>query len=111
MLGMVLAVIIVEGNARERDRIIARYVLCRELESVKHAQRLDLTAKIRESEEFLEDNPMGIPGVPALNATVIRRGIRRNERLRASLAPYPRGCAAFARDPTKLHVDVPEVKE
>lgn len=110
-IGGFLFLVLHEAQAREEDRIDARYVLCQELEAVKRAQRIDLTAKIREATEFLEDNPQGIPNVPALNAAVIRRGIHRNKSLRADLAPYPRGCVAFARDPTRLNVDVPELKE
>lgn len=108
MLSLVLVLIVLDRNARQEDRVVARYVLCRELESVKRAQRVELAAKIKESRQFLEENPGGIPG---LDAALIRRGIERNEMLRRSLAPYPRGCAAFARDPARLNVTVPELKE
>lgn len=111
VIGAFLFFLLHEAAKRDADRIVSRYVLCRELENTKRAQRIDLTAKINESRAFLRANPQGIPNVPALSAALIRRGISRNEMLRASLAPYPRGCAAFARDPSDLHVTVPRVKE
>lgn len=95
-----------EADARAQDRLVARYVLCKELETMKSAQRIDLTEKINDAELFLSANPTGLP-LPGLGPVEIRRAINRNKRLRRQLAPYPRGCAAFARNPAHLDVKVP----
>lgn len=93
---------------REEDRITSRYVLCRELESVKRSQRRSLTEEIIDAETFIRQNPVGIPGI---SAHQIQRSITRKRNERRDLAPYPRGCVAFARDPTALNVHVPELRE
>jgi hypothetical protein len=94
------------GKQREQERIVARYVICEELEKLKEVQRIRLRQQIKESQAFLKANPDGIPGIPA---SLIQRGIDRNKDLLTGLSPYPNGCAAFARDPDRLNVRVPEV--
>lgn len=111
MLTITIVLIVVAGNAREEDRMVSRYVLCRETDKIKAALRVDLTKKINDTVDFLIRNPDGIAGIPELNGAVLRDAMARNIQLRKELAPYPRGCAAFARDPSDLNVHVPEPKE
>jgi hypothetical protein len=107
--GLFVGYVVHEERSDTEGRIVARFVLCRELESIKSAQRSDLTEKIDDAEGFLRANPKGLP-LPGLGTTEIRRSIARNRRLRKSLAPYPDGCAAFAREPSNLDVEVPTVE-
>lgn len=110
IVGLFVWWIVTDANRREQDRLIARYVLCTELDSLKKAQREDLQEKIDDGETFLRANPRGLP-LPGLGTREIRRSIDRQRALKRKLAPYPRGCAAFARDPARLNVHVPTIQE
>lgn len=106
LIGLFVAFVVHSQRQEERDRLAARFVLCRELESLKAAQRVTLRERLLDSRAFLEQNPGGLPSI-GINAEQLRRGIRRDERLLASLRPYPRGCGAFAHEPANLDVEVP----
>jgi hypothetical protein len=108
VIGLFVAYVVVEQQREADDRLVARFVLCRELEALKAAERRTLRARIDDNEDFLQANPQGLPTI-GVSAAQIQRGIDRDTQLLESLAAYPDGCAAFARDPSNLLVEVPEV--
>lgn len=107
LVALILAVAIRADQHYQQERIVARYVLCEELEAIKAAQRQTLTDEIREIRAFIDEG--GIPGL--VTEAQLVETLQRKIRLRQSLAPYPRGCAAFAHDPSRLNVTVPDAPE
>ena len=91
--------------ARQNERIVARYVLCLEIDSLKGAARASVMEGIEEREVLLQGG-----FVTGIEAERLQREIDRSRRFLESLKPYPGGCAAFARDPESRDVRVPEVE-
>ena len=89
---------------QQAARVVARYVLCLELDKIKRAQREELSASINESRSFIAQGGQ----IPGVSLELLQRGIDRRERLFNRLAPYPGGCVRFARDPQNLDVTVPK---
>lgn len=92
------------SHEQQAARVVARYVLCLELNEMKEAQRDELRASINESKSFIEQGGQ----IPGVSLELLQRGIERREVLYNKLAPYPGGCVKFARDPVNLNVTVPE---
>jgi hypothetical protein len=107
-IGFFVGYVVHEDRADLNDRIVARYILCKEMEALKAAERKTLSERIEDNEVFLAANPQGLPTI-GISAAQIRRSIRRDTTLLEALAPYPKGCASFARDPDNLDVEVPEL--
>lgn len=92
------------SHQQQAARVVARYVLCLELNKMKEAQREELRASIQESKSFIAQGGQ----IPGVSLELLQRGIDRRERLYDKLAPYPGGCVKFARDPANLNVTVPK---
>lgn len=107
MVALILAVAIRADQRQQHERIVARYVLCEELEAIKAAQRQTLTDEIKELRSLIDEG--GIPGL--ITEAQLVETLQRKIRLRRSLSPYPKGCAAFAHDPSRLNVTVPDAPE
>ena len=95
------------SHQQQRDRIVARYILCVELEKVRSAQRAEVAEAIADAEEFLRTGRT----VPGISNDDIQRTIDRRKRLLAALHPVYGGCAEFARNPNHEDIVIPPGKE
>lgn len=110
MAVLVVGYIIHEEEQDTEARIVSRYTLCKEQESIKKVLRRRTTERIAENTDFLRKNPEGVTGTPITRET-IERVIRLDRRDLKALQPRPGGCVTFARDPAGRDIDVPPLPE
>lgn len=88
IIGGLLFIQQVEAKNDLQDRIKAgqayRYQACRATEDVKTVLRDNTEESIASTEQYLKDNPQGIPGIPR---SLIIKGLEKNHRTVEKLAP------------------------